>query len=102
MVPITLLRIVAISSFGVAFARPPTGLPKSLFPNITAALDAGVDCFPFEDPHCCVDQAVCQCTNGTFFGVNVIGSNDSSSALCLPPSNVTYGQDMGNIPGYCC
>ncbi|KAI0108383.1 hypothetical protein F4814DRAFT_451666 [Daldinia grandis] len=101
MVSFTLLSIVTASAFDVALARPPVKFPRSPFPNITAAFAAGIECFPFEDPHCCVDRAVCQCINGTFFGVNVIQTNASSS-LCLPPGNVTYGQDMGNIPGFCC
>ncbi|KAI0383240.1 hypothetical protein F5Y04DRAFT_278946 [Hypomontagnella monticulosa] len=58
-------------------------------------------CVPFEDPHCCVTQPVCECLNGTFFSVNTIRVNGTSS-LCGPPGNVTYGHDTSSIPGWCC
>lgn len=115
MVPFTLLSIV--TAFGVALARPPVNFPRSPFPNITAAFAAGIECFPFEDPHCCVDRAVCQCINGMFrsryevdFLTNVrrnilrreCDTNQCKLFALLAPGKCNLWTGYGKYPRFCC
>ncbi|OTA70394.1 hypothetical protein K449DRAFT_427921 [Hypoxylon sp. EC38] len=102
MVSFVLLGLTAASAIGnVAFARRSLRVPMPPFPNITDMLNANAECVPFEDPHCCVDAIVCECVNGTFFSMNPNKLNGTGE-FCVPPGNVTYGQDTSSIPGWCC
>ncbi|OTB08966.1 hypothetical protein M426DRAFT_129861 [Hypoxylon sp. CI-4A] len=102
MVSFVFVGLVAASSFNsIAFAKPSSRVSNPPFPNITAAFNAGIECFPFEDPDCCVDTPYCQCLNGTFFSVNPQRVNGTES-LCIPPGNLTFGPDTISIPGFCC
>ncbi|KAI0833114.1 hypothetical protein F5Y06DRAFT_182475 [Hypoxylon sp. FL0890] len=102
MVPSALLSLTAaLAIVNVASARRFFRVPMPPYPNITNVLNANVDCYPFEDPHCCVDTVVCECFNGTFFSVNPKRLN-GTDLFCVPPGNVTYGQDTSSIPGWCC
>ncbi|KAI1140545.1 hypothetical protein F5Y05DRAFT_411596 [Hypoxylon sp. FL0543] len=93
---------VALAAIGnVTFARRSVRVSMPPFPNLTHVLNANAECYPFEDPHCCVDRVVCECFNGTFFSVNPSSLN-GTNVLCLPPGNITYGQDTSSIPGWCC
>ncbi|KAI0868937.1 hypothetical protein GGS24DRAFT_480509 [Hypoxylon argillaceum] len=53
-----------------AAATAPNRSVKTLFPNTTTAANSpestepAIPCFPFQDPDCCVDHAVCECYNG--------------------------------------
>ncbi|KAI0468087.1 hypothetical protein F4859DRAFT_517283 [Xylaria cf. heliscus] len=75
------------------------------FPNTTGIADNPditshvLPCFPFEDPDCCIDYAVCECNNGTFFAIN---KQYGAASLCNPPSPFIYGNDISSIPGSCC
>ncbi|KAI1331822.1 hypothetical protein F5Y16DRAFT_395111 [Xylariaceae sp. FL0255] len=73
------------------------------YPNVTTSSSVkpsktpdAYTCFPYADPDCCVDIAVCQCT---FFEINP--SYDAGS-LCHPPGRHRYGHDVGSLPGFCC
>ncbi|KAI1211660.1 uncharacterized protein F4807DRAFT_397849 [Annulohypoxylon truncatum] len=114
MVSFALLGLFVIQILNnVAFARRSFRVPAPPFPNITNFVnftnlanftdkfDANVQCIPFEDPHCCVDFPVCECRNGTFFNVNPRRLN-GTDLFCVPPGNVTFGQDTSSIPGWCC
>ncbi|KAI1412126.1 hypothetical protein F5Y13DRAFT_200116 [Hypoxylon sp. FL1857] len=52
-------------------------------------------CYPFEDPHCCIDYAVCECANGWFYQFN----QDTNG--CNPPWGI-IGTDISALPGFCC
>lgn len=109
--------IPAILSVALAEAAYPFRRARRPYVNSTTTFTAAAQCVPFEDPHCCVTRPVCECLNGiyclfllkayqltsvgTFFSINTIRVNGSSS-LCGPPGNVTFGQDTSSIPGWCC
>ncbi|KAI5927409.1 hypothetical protein F4810DRAFT_706776 [Camillea tinctor] len=67
-------------------------------PN-TKSLNGTADCFPFEDPDCCIDWIVCQCHNGTFLTANQSNHTDD---FCTPPGAQIYGEDISSVPGWCC
>ncbi|KAI2469473.1 hypothetical protein F4781DRAFT_394249 [Annulohypoxylon bovei var. microspora] len=77
MVSFAFLTLVAVQALNnIASARRSFRVPAPPFPNITNfanitdfanvthLFDAGVQCIPFEDPHCCVELPVCECRNG--------------------------------------
>ncbi|KAI1756314.1 hypothetical protein F4782DRAFT_526868 [Xylaria castorea] len=98
-----ILGISLLVESGVAITS--SFIVKASFPNITSISDSpdntsrAIPCFPFEDPDCCIDYAVCECTNGTFFAAN---KQYGAKSLCNPPSSVIYGNDVSSIPGSCC
>ncbi|KAI1630582.1 hypothetical protein F4809DRAFT_268433 [Biscogniauxia mediterranea] len=71
---------------------------KGTAPNSTS-FNGTVDCFPFEDPDCCINWIVCQCHNGTFFSAN---QNNLTNDFCTPPGARMYGEDISSVPGWCC
>ncbi|KAI4862062.1 hypothetical protein F4820DRAFT_451373 [Hypoxylon rubiginosum] len=101
MVSFIFVSLLAFSALNAALARPSFGAPMAPYINMTRAFSIDATCFPFEDPHCCVDRPVCECVNGTFYSANPQQVNGTHS-LCGPPGNVTYGEDTGSIPGFCC
>ncbi|KAI1104772.1 hypothetical protein F4804DRAFT_332033 [Jackrogersella minutella] len=112
MTSFVLLSLVAASALqSIAFARPSFRVPMPPFSNftrfhnvthnVTDVFEGNVKCIPFEDPHCCVDVPVCECRNGTFFSTNPKQLN-GTDLFCVPPGNVTFGQDTSSIPGWCC
>ncbi|KAI0184247.1 hypothetical protein EV127DRAFT_486331 [Xylaria flabelliformis] len=71
------------------------------------ALPAGVDvldvrqgpasgCYPFEDPGCCINYAVCQCANGWFYQYNQAQNG------CDPPWGILSQNGVSGLPGACC
>ncbi|KAL7623237.1 hypothetical protein AAE478_006918 [Parahypoxylon ruwenzoriense] len=95
------LSLVAALAPNLALATPYFRGAMPPFANATAVFDVDAVCVPFEDPHCCVDRAVCECQNGTFYSLNPRHFNGTYQ-LCAPPGNVTYGEDTSSIPGWCC
>ncbi|KAI2625733.1 hypothetical protein GGR54DRAFT_637514 [Hypoxylon sp. NC1633] len=101
MVSFALLGLLTASASNLALAMP-SFIPSTLrLNNITITFNANAECIPFADPHCCIDHVVCECRNGTFFSVNP-RLNNGTQSLCVPPGNVTYGEDTDSIPGWCC
>ncbi|KAI0451174.1 hypothetical protein F5B21DRAFT_487985 [Xylaria acuta] len=116
-----ILGIPLLAESGVVITSNFVGRPS--FPNTTSIADSpdntsrAIPCFPFEDPGCCIDYAVCECTNGwyypcpflisattyvfpgTFFATN---KQYGATSLCNPPGSVVYGNGVGSIPGSCC
>ncbi|KAI1087363.1 hypothetical protein F5B19DRAFT_497450 [Rostrohypoxylon terebratum] len=115
MVSLALSSLIVVQALNsVAFSRRMFTVTEPLFPNVTdfgnvtkrgnfttEKFDVNTQCVPFEDPHCCVDFPVCQCRNGTFFNVNPKSLN-GTNLFCTPPGNVTFGQAVSGIPGWCC
>ncbi|KAI1443521.1 hypothetical protein F5Y02DRAFT_420008 [Annulohypoxylon stygium] len=114
MVSITFSSLIVAQAFNnVALSRRMFTVPAPPFPNVTEFVnitrwgnftekfDTNAQCIPFEDPHCCVDFPVCECRNGTFFNVNPTRLN-GTDLFCAPPGNVTFGQGVSGIPGWCC
>ncbi|KAI8945130.1 hypothetical protein F4801DRAFT_584705 [Xylaria longipes] len=99
----SVLGILLLVEPGVAITS--NFVVKALFPNTTSIVDSpdntgrAIPCFPFEDPDCCIDHAVCECTNGTFFATN---KQYGVTSICNPPGSVVYGNDVSSIPGSCC
>ncbi|KAI1147129.1 hypothetical protein F4825DRAFT_471853 [Nemania diffusa] len=88
-----------------AAATAPNRSVKTLFPNTTTAANSpestepAIPCFPFQDPDCCVDHAVCECYNGTFMAIN---KQYGATSLCDPPGVFVFGNDVSSVPGWCC
>ncbi|KAI0438143.1 hypothetical protein F4803DRAFT_555339 [Xylaria telfairii] len=86
-------------------AIPPNFIGKPSFLNTTSTAGSpdstsiAIPCFPFADPDCCIDYAVCECNNGTFFATN---KQYGASSLCNPPGPFAYGNGVNSIPGSCC
>ncbi|KAI1778168.1 hypothetical protein F4818DRAFT_438340 [Hypoxylon cercidicola] len=94
MVSFAFLSLLVPSVLDAALARPSSRAPMAPFVNATRSLNIAATCFPFEDPHCCVNRPVCECANGTFYSANPQRVNETTS-LCGPPGNITYGEDTG-------
>ncbi|KAI1773229.1 hypothetical protein F4818DRAFT_443583 [Hypoxylon cercidicola] len=83
----SILSILAAAAVGAAV---PFGVAETGLEDRQAS-----GCFPFEDPHCCVNYAVCQCANGWFYQYN------EAQGGCDPPWGI-LGTDVSDIPGFCC
>ncbi|KAI1159250.1 hypothetical protein F5B18DRAFT_36448 [Nemania serpens] len=111
MAPISIKEVSFLNTTSTA-SRPGTTNPPT----------PAVSCFPFQDPHCCIDYAVCECANGwcrpylprvsprlvnaaaylfsgTFFAAN---KQYGATSLCNPPGSFAYGNDVSSLPGWCC
>ncbi|KAI6082570.1 hypothetical protein F4821DRAFT_281568 [Hypoxylon rubiginosum] len=101
MLSFAFISLLAPFVLHATLARPSSRAPMAPYVNITRSFNIDATCFPFEDPHCCVDRPVCECNNGTFYSANLQQANQTGS-LCGPPGNITYGYDTSSIPGFCC
>ncbi|KAI8625689.1 hypothetical protein F5Y19DRAFT_479254 [Xylariaceae sp. FL1651] len=83
-----------------AVTKAPSFVLKTPFPNATSTADSpastssAIPCFPYEDPDCCIDSAVC-----TFFTIN---EQYGAKSLCDPPGSFEYEGGVSSIPGWCC
>ncbi|KAE8549010.1 hypothetical protein TMatcc_011259 [Talaromyces marneffei ATCC 18224] len=55
-------------------------------------------CYPFEDPDCGIDYAVCQCANGWFYEFDIDASNGN---YCNPPWGFLATSEA-QLGGYSC
>ncbi|KAI1270620.1 hypothetical protein F5Y18DRAFT_422119 [Xylariaceae sp. FL1019] len=96
LVVIAFLQLSTATAFG--FIPVPFLNATSTTDTASSMPTPAVACFPYADPHCCVNKSVCQCRNGTFFAIN----QGYGASMCDPPSPYEYGDDVGSIPGFCC
>ncbi|KAI4861952.1 hypothetical protein F4820DRAFT_41892 [Hypoxylon rubiginosum] len=83
----TILSILTTAAIGAAV---PFGVAEN---GLEDRQNSG--CYPFEDPDCCVNYAVCQCANGWFYQYNQAENG------CNPPWGI-LGTSVHAIPGFCC
>ncbi|KAI1333014.1 hypothetical protein F5Y16DRAFT_1285 [Xylariaceae sp. FL0255] len=83
--------ILSVVSLMAVALTPVAAAPEGI---LEVRQDSG--CYPFEDPDCCIDYAVCQCANGWFYEYN------EAEGGCNPPWGVLSENGEGGLPGFCC
>ncbi|RKU43911.1 hypothetical protein DL546_007048 [Coniochaeta pulveracea] len=85
------MKFIAALSLFAAFvaAAPATEV-------VERATNGDSGCYPFEDPDCGINYAVCQCANGWFYQFN-----PNSQGGCQPPWGI-LSKGVSGLPGWRC